>query len=169
AWLVPGGEGPLLSLGTESLALASLVPVDLDVLHCPSLGLMGQDRTQGLRLPSALAEAGVRERSRVALVGWKYFEPDESLSFAVAAYVVDALRALDVELFDATETLMNPRDGLRTTSSADQIAAFEWAAARASAAVATILRAAEPGLTEREVVAAIAYGGEPLSAHVMLA
>src|SRR5436309_5212700 len=64
---------------------------------------------------------------------------------------------------------MNPRDGLRAENSADQLAAFEWAAARASRAVFAVLSAVEPGSTEREAVAAMGYAGEPLSAHVMLA
>jgi Xaa-Pro aminopeptidase len=169
ALLVLSDGKPALLLGIESVALASLVPVDVEVLHCPSLGLMGQDRSQGLALADALREAGIRPGARVATVGWKYFEPDEHLSFAVAAFVVDALRELAAEVIDATAVLMNPRDGLRSTNSADQIAAFEWAAARASRSVVSVVRAAEPGLTERQAAAAMGYAGEPLSAHVMLA
>src|SRR5439155_1672131 len=78
ALLVLGDGKPTLILGTEDIALASLVPVEVEVLHCPSLGLMGQDRAQGLRLGEALERAGAR--GRVAIVGWKYFEPDERLS-----------------------------------------------------------------------------------------
>jgi Xaa-Pro aminopeptidase len=169
ALLVLGDARSALIVGTEGLALASLVPVDVDVLHCPSLGLMGQDRSRGLTLDDALSRAGVPAGGRVAIVGWKYFEPGEGLSFAVAAFVVDALRALDAELVDATDALMSPRDGLRAASGADQIAAFEWAAARASRAVSAVVRAAEPGLTEREAAAQMGYAGEQLSAHVMLA
>src|SRR5207248_1259727 len=62
-----------------------------------------------------------------------------------------------------------PVDGLRALSSADQLAAFEWAAARASRAVASIVAAAEPGAGEHEVLARMGYAGEPLSAHVMFA
>lgn len=169
ALLVLGAGRPALILGTESLALASLVPVDVDVLHCPSLGLMGQDRSGGLTLDDALTKACAPAGGRMALVGWKYFEPDEGLSFAVAGFVVDALRGISAEVVDATPVLMSPRDGMRSTSGADQIAAFEWAAARASQAVVSIVLAAEPGLTEREATAAMGYAGEPLSAHVMLA
>jgi Xaa-Pro aminopeptidase len=167
ALLVLAEGRTVLLVGTESQALASLVGVDLEVLHCPSLGLMGQDRSPGLTVRDALAAAGVRESTRVGLVGWKYFEPGEGLGFAAASFVVDALRDSAGELVDATETLMNPRDGLRSTSTADQIAAFEWAAARASRAVFSVLAAAEPGATERQVVGEMGFAGEPLSAHVM--
>jgi Metallopeptidase family M24 len=176
ALLVVGEGRPSLIVANEGLSLTSLVPIDVDVLHCPSLGLMGQDRSHGLSLAGALREAGIRAGTRAAAVGWKYFEPDELSSWttpvAAPAFVVDSIRELvgaDGALLDATEVVMNPRDGLRSVSSADQIAVFEWAAARASQAVVSILSAAEPGLTERQVVAAMAYTGDPLSAHVMFA
>jgi hypothetical protein len=163
ALLVLGDGRPALVLGTEGLALAAFAQIDADVLHCPSLGLMGQDRSQGLRLDEALRRAGVR--GRTAIVGWKYFEPEERLGIAAPAFLVDLLG----DPVDATAALMSPRDGLRTVSSAEQIAAFEWAAARASRAVFDVVRAARPGMTEREAVAAMGYAGEQLSAHVMSA
>ena len=169
ALLVLGAGRPSLVVGTESRALTSLVPVDVDVVHCPGLGLMGQDRAVGLTLADALATAGVREGTTVGLAGWKYFEPGEGLGFAAASFVVDALRGLAAKLLDATPALMSPRDGLRAISGADQIAAFEWGAARASRAVVSILQAARPGASEREAVSAMGFEGDPLSAHVMFA
>jgi Xaa-Pro aminopeptidase len=163
-----------LIVANEGLSLTTLLPIDLDVLHCPSLGLMGQERAHGLRLDDALREAGIRAGGRTAVVGWKYFEPEEwswaTTPIAAPAFVVDAIRELvgpGGALLDATEVVMNPRDGLRSVSSADQIAVFEWAAMRASQAVTWIVAAAEPGLSERQAVAAMGYAGDPLSAHVM--
>jgi Xaa-Pro aminopeptidase len=176
ALLVLAGKAPSLLLGTEGLSLAALLPIDVEVVHCPSLGLMGQDRTPGFSLVDGLHRSGIAAGTRAALVGWKYFEPDEwqldATPFAVPAFVVEAVRGAvgsGGELVDATDALMNPRDGMRSVASADQIAAFEWAAARASEAVAAIVRAAAPGVSEREVVAAMGYAGDPLSAHVMFA
>jgi hypothetical protein len=64
---------------------------------------------------------------------------------------------------------MSSASGLRAVNSPDQLAVFEWAAARASACVARITTSARPGMTEHEAVAAMGYAGEPLSAHVMFA
>jgi Xaa-Pro aminopeptidase len=176
ALLVLADGRPTLIAGTESLALAALLPIDANVLHCPSLGLMGQDREQGLRVADALAEAGVRPGGSVAVAGWKSFEPGElgptGTPIAAPAFLVDTIRELvgcGGALADATGVLTNPVDGLRTTVGADQIAAFEWAAARAARAVFAIVGAAEPGRSEREAVAAMPFAGEPLSAHVMFA
>jgi Xaa-Pro aminopeptidase len=175
ALLVVTHDTRSLVVANEGLSLTTLLPIDLEVLHCPSLGLMGQERSQGLRLVDALREVGVSAGTRVAIVGWKYFDPDEWSSpttpIAAAAFVVDAVRDLvdAAMLVDATEAVMNPRDGLRSVSSADQIAVFEWAAARASRAVISIVQAAEPGMSEQAAVTAMDYGGDPLSAHVMFA
>src|SRR5262249_40930431 len=164
-----------LVVANEGLSLTTLLPIELEVLHCPSLGLMGQERSQGLRLVDALREAGVGAGKRVAIVGWKYLEPGEwsspTVPIAAPAFVVDAVRDLIESgvLLDATEAVMNPRDGLRSVSSADQIAVFEWAAARASRAVISIVQAAQPGMSERAAVTAMNYAGDPLSAHVMFA
>jgi Xaa-Pro aminopeptidase len=176
ALLVLADGSPTLIAGTESLSLAGLLQVDVNVLHCPSLGLMGQDRDRGLRLADALAEAGVRPGGSAAVVGWKSFGPGElgptATPIAAPAFVVDTIRELlgsGGVLTDATGALMDPVDGLRTTAGPDQIAVFEWAAARAARAVFTIVAAAEPGRSERETVAAMPYAGDPLSAHVMFA
>ena len=176
ALLVMAEGRPTLIVANEGLSLASLVPISVEVVHCPSLGLMGQDRSHGLSLAGALHEAGIRVGMRASVVGWKYFEPDEWSSetkpIAAPAFIVDSIRELagvDGALLDATEVVMSPRDGLRSVSSADQIAVFEWAASRASRAVASIVGAAEPGLSERQAVTAMAYAGDPLSAHVMFA
>jgi hypothetical protein len=163
--VVAEGRRSLL-VGTEGLSLASLLPVHAEVIHCPSLGLMGQDRSAGLSLREALREAGAR--GRVGIVGWKYFEPGEELGLAAASFVVEALRELADEVFDATPALMSP-EGLRARSSADQIVAFEWSAARASRAVVSIVEAAGPGVSELEAVSAMDYEGDPFSAHVMFA
>jgi Xaa-Pro aminopeptidase len=173
--ILRGGKRSLV-VASEGLSLTTLLPVELDILHCPSLGLMGQDRTHGLRLVDALREAGLVDGMRTAVVGWKYFEPDElgssSVPMAVPAFVVDSLRDLlgsSGQLSDATDVLMNPRDGLRAISGADQIAVFEAAASWASRAVASIVAGVEPGVSEREAVSAMGYAGDPLSAHVMFA
>lgn len=175
ALLVVTPDRRSLVVANEGLSLTTLLPVELVVLHCPSLGLMGQERAHGLRLADALAEGGVGPGKRVAFVGWKYFERDEwssqTVPIAAPAFVVDAVRELlgAGDVLDATEVVMSPRDGLRSVSNADQIAAFEWAAARASRAVLSIVRAAEPGTSELAAVAAMGYEGDPLSAHVMFA
>jgi len=174
ALLVVGGGRPVLLVGNEGWSYATIVPAEVDVVLCPALSLMGQDRSRGPRLPDALRDAGVANGASVGLVGWKSLEraewDAEVPPLAAAGFVVDALRHLvgpGGTVFDATPAVMNPVDGLRALNTPDQIAAFEWAASRASRAVARILLGTRPGLTELEAVSSMGYAGEPLSAHVM--
>src|SRR5882672_2810917 len=50
ALLVVGGAAPVLLVGNEGLSYATLVSTAVEVVLCPSLSLMGQDRTGGPRL-----------------------------------------------------------------------------------------------------------------------
>jgi hypothetical protein len=72
-------------------------------------------------------------------------------------------------VFDATTALTSPRSGLRTFASADQIAIFEWGAARCSAWVHAIIGAARPGASEHDAFRAADWSGEPLSLHPVFA
>src|SRR5438034_1168974 len=46
--LAPGKRS--LIVANEGLSLTTLLPVELEVLHSPSLGLMGQERSHGLSI-----------------------------------------------------------------------------------------------------------------------
>lgn len=169
-------ERALLAVGNEGVGYAGLVTHGVEVALCPTLSLMGQDRRRGRSVPALLREAGIGAGGSVGVVGWKAFGPEEwesaTPAIAAPAFVVDALReaAGSPELVcDVTRALMSSAGGLRAVSSADQLAAFEWAAARASACVGRITATARPGMTEHDAVAAMQYAGEPLSAHVMFA
>jgi Metallopeptidase family M24 len=173
ALLVLGGDRALLAVGNEGVAYAELTAPDVEIVLCPSLSLMGQDRRGGQTVPAFLRSAGLVDGDGVGVVGWKAFEAEEWESprpaIAAPAFLVDALRdAVGAErVVDATGPMMRAEGGLRAGNSAEQLAAFEWAAARASACVSRVVTSARPGRTEHDAVAAMGYAGEPLSAHVM--
>lgn len=173
--LVSAGRS-ILAVGNEGLVYAELAAQGVELALCPSLSLMGQDRSRGETIPAFLRRAGVSPGQSVGVVGWKAFDAGEwesaTPAIAAPALVVDALRdavGRSELVTDATAALMSSQRGLRATNSPDQLAEFEWAAARASACVARITAAARPGLSEQDAVAAMGYAGEPLSAHVMFA
>ena len=152
------------------------MPIDVDVVCCATFSLMGIDRSGFPTLAEALRDAGVERGGRVAVLGWKALEPGEaSGTFSpmfVPAFFVDTLRELagDAALVsDATAVLSDAGNGQRTRCSADQIALFEWGAARCSAWVTAIVSGAQPGRTEHELFHAVPWGGEPLSLHPVFA
>ena len=174
--LVLGRGWRTLIIGKEDIGYVPIVPIELDVILCPTLSLMGIDRSGGPTVEQALREAGVGQGDRIGVVGWKTLSAEEtSGTFApifAPAFVVDTLREIAGRpelVVDVTAALTSPRSGLRTFCSADQIAVFEWGASRCSAYVFEVLRAARPGVTERETFRGVPWGGEPLSYHPVLA
>lgn len=170
-----GGRHVLLT-GNECVPYAARAPLpDLSVRLCQTMSLPGQDRSAAPRLTDVLREAGMRSGDRVGVVGWKYLQPEEWPNaelppFLPAPYLsaVEHVAAKE-NVIDATPVLLHPESGLRSIIDADQIALFEAAAARSSEMVWSILSGIRPGDSEREAAARMAYRGEPLSVHPMLA
>lgn len=166
-----------LLVGNEGLSYAGQARLPLDVLLCQSLSLMGQDRSRTPRIGDVLRDAGIGAGQRVGVVGWKYLAPEETNQaaglppqFFAPSVLVDTLRGLvgdATAVTDATPVLMHPVTGLRTANEPEQIAAFEWGAARASASVWNIMRGVHPGMSEYEAVAQMGYAGDTLAAHVL--
>jgi hypothetical protein len=176
ALLVIGPHTRTLVLGKEDVGYVPVVPIDVDVVLCPTFSLMGIDRGGGPTLEQALRGLGIVSGEKIGVVGWKSLLPEEwngrTPAIFAPAFFVDTLRdiaGLSGTVFDATTALTSPRAGLRTFSSADQIAIFEWGASRCSVWVHAILDAARPGVSEREAFRAAPWGGEPLSCHPVFA
>ena len=176
ALLVLGPQSRTLILGKEDVGYVPVVPIDVDVVCCPTFSLMGIDRSGGPTLEEALRGVGIGARARIGVVGWKALDADEwngrRPAIFAPAFFVDTLRDLagDADsVFDATAALTSPRSGLRSVASADQIAIFEWGASRCSAWVHAITGAARPGVSEHDAFRAAAWSGEPLSLHPVFA
>jgi hypothetical protein len=176
ALFVIGPDTRTLVLGREDVGYVPIVPIDVDVVLCPTFSLMGIDRGGGPTFEQALRDIGIGDGDRIGVVGWKALHSDEwngrRPAIFAPAFFVDTLRDLAGEsgsVFDATTALTSPRSGLRTFASADQIAIFEWGAARCSAWVHAIIGAARPGATEHDAFRAADWTGEPLSLHPVFA
>jgi Xaa-Pro aminopeptidase len=172
--LGPRGQRVLL-VGNEGMVHAAAARLPLDVRLCQGFSLMGQPRETAPSLVRVLDEAGLEAGDTVGVVGWKYLTAAETFAhprqpaWAPAILTSGLSHVTDVEPVDVTAVLMNPGDGLRTNNSADQIAAFAWAALRASQAVFRVVQAARTGMTERDIAANMRFAGEPLSMHPIVA
>lgn len=170
-----GGRRTLL-VGNEGVAYADLLPLSLEVVLCQSLSLPGQDRSVAPRIADVLREVGLGAGQSIGLVGWKYLAPEEWAGalpgFYAPAMLVDTLRDLagdPAAVREATPVLLDPVVGLRSRAEVAQIAAFEWAAARSTAAVSRIMRGLRPGMSELAAVGNMGYEGDPLSTYVLFA
>ena len=178
ALLLLGSKGRrVLVVGNESGSYAVLAGLpDIEVVLCQSLSLLGQPREAAPNLEDVLGEIGIARGDTIGLVGWKYLGPEEWRgrlpTFQVSAFVVDTLRAVvgdPAAVSDATSVLMHPETGLRAVVDVHEIAALEWGAARASAAVWRIVQGAREGDDEFMAASRMAYAAEPLQCHVMFA
>jgi hypothetical protein len=176
ALLVIAPNTRTLLLGKEDVGYVPIVPIDVDVVLCPTFSLMGIDRGGGPTLEEALRQIGIGTGARIGVVGWKALRTEEwngrRPAIFAPAFFVDTLRDLvgdSGSVVDVTSALTSPRNGLRTFASADQIAIFEWGAARCSAWVHAIIGAARPGATEHDAFRAADWSGEPLSLHPVFA
>ncbi len=161
-----------LIVGNEGMGYIPIVPVPVDVELCQTFSLNSQPRTTAPSLKAVLAKIGLGAGQSVNLVGWKYLEVYEgdtpNAPAFVPAFFVDVVRGLigpSGKMSDGTALLMHPENGLRSLNSADQIAAFEWAARSASAAVFNILRGTRPGMSEMQAIQLMRYAGQPMTMH----
>ena len=174
--LGPGGKRVLITGNeSESYAPVAVLP-GLTVLRAQSLSLMAQDRTHEPRLIDRIGDAGIKAGDSVGLVGWKYLEPEEDDEAATAFYVPAAYSKMierivggSGKVVDATRVLMHPETGLRAVIDVDQIAAFEWAAARCSTLLWNVVSGVREGDSEYEAVGRMGYMGDPINCHTMFA
>lgn len=164
-----------LLVGNEGLMYSSVVKPKLEVILCQSFSLMGQDRTKSPKLVDILKDIGIKKGNEVGICGWKYmesFEKGDHDGFFVPALILDCVKSIIGNregVKDVTSILMHPTKGLRAFNEIEQIAAFEWAAARASSALLRIVNSSTPGITELEAVSKMKYAGEALTTYVMYA
>jgi hypothetical protein len=170
ALLVVGPDDPPAVLaGNECLGMAAAAALPMRPVLFQDLSLPGQPRDRSRALPAILRDEGIGAGSRVGVVGWKTFGRRETLE--VPSYLVEELRGLVgmgglVE--NATDLLIDPADGLRTVNEVEQLAAFEWAACQVSQGVRRLVFGIRPGMSERDAVGLLGWGGTPLSCHLML-
>jgi hypothetical protein len=175
ALLLLGRRGErVLITGNESESYAALAPLPgLTVLRAQSFSLMGQDRTRDPRLADVLTAAGIKKGDSIGLVGWKYLMPEEdaaaALQFFVPHFIVALLERLAGAVTDATPVLMHAETGLRAVVDVDQIAAFEWAAAKCSSALWRVVANVREGDSEFSALSRLGYEGDPLNVHTMFA
>jgi len=171
---VSGSGEPTLVVGNEGDGYAQLQCPGIRRLLYQGFSLLGQPRDRSPRLDEVFRSCGIAAGSRVGLAGWKYAGTEEAADPAhwldAPAFIADALRAVagDAALVtNATGIFMNAVDGLRLTSSAGQLAAFEFGAAHCSQSVRDLIAGLRPGMSELEAVALMHLNGLPLTAHLM--
>jgi Xaa-Pro aminopeptidase len=169
AMLIVGAAGePAILVGNECYGMAGAAPLPMRRHLFQDFSLAGQPRDRSRTLLEILAEEGLRDGSRVGVIGWK--ESADRNRIEVPAFIADELRALTGSgtVENAGYLLTGAADGLRVINELEQLAVFEHAACRTSSGVQQVLLGLRPGMREREAVALLGWDGTPLSCHLML-
>ncbi|HEU4750027.1 MAG TPA: hypothetical protein VFT54_03115 [Acidimicrobiia bacterium] len=164
----PSGE-PAILVGNECFGMAGAAPMAMRRHLFQDLSLPSQPRDRSQTLAGIFAEEGIRNGSRVGVIGWKLYDSPGKID--APSFIVDELRSLtgnSETVENATDILINPADGLRVINEVEQLAMFEYAACQTSQGVRQLLFGMRPGMTEQEAVRLLEWNGLPLSCHLML-
>jgi Xaa-Pro aminopeptidase len=131
--------------------------------------LLDQPRDRSRPLRDMLADEGIGPGARIGAVGWKYFDTPDLLD--IPSYIADLLRELagTGQVVNAAGLFMHARDGLRTTISADEVAAFEFANWHTSEGMKRLIFGLREGMSDFEAASLAAINGLPLGCHLTLA
>lgn len=172
-------SSPLLIVGNECEGYLPVSPLyvagRLRAERFQPFSLLNQPRESSRLLHQILAGEGIGVQTRVGCVGWKYFAASEHpagiQTIDLPAYMVDTLRALagHDNVVNATDLLMHPGYGLRTSCSAAEIAYLEYTNALAAEGMKRMLFGLREGMTDHELAQLSGYSGLPLGCHMTLA
>jgi hypothetical protein len=176
--LRPAGD-PLLVVGNECEGYLPVSPLfvagKLRSERFQPFSLLNQPRDSSRYLGEILHDEGIGDGALVGCVGWKYFaeeeHPDCAHAIDLPAYVADTLRRLAGRdnVVNATDILMHPGYGLRSTCSATEIAYFEYTNVLASEGMRHLLFGLREGMSDLELAKLYGYNGVPLGCHITLA
>ena len=169
AMLIVGTSGdPAILVGNECFGVAGAAPLTMRRHLFQDFSLPGQPRDRSQTLTEILAAEGIRDGSRIGVIGWKEYADREMIE--APAFVVDELRRTNPAgaVDNAAHLLMGAADGLRVINEVEQLAAFEHSACQTSQGVRQLLFGLRTGMRECDAVGLLGWNGTPLSCHLML-
>ncbi len=157
------GQNYLL-LGNENLKMASFSRIKAEAVHVPYFSLPNQPMENELSLREIFKKTGVSSKSKIGLIGWKYFTSrfeDNDQLFDIPFYIVSAIQDLVLkkeQVRNVSHLFISAEGGVRTKNNANEIAHYEFGACLASRNMLKAMDAIEAGKSEMEV-------GQYLSAY----
>ncbi|MBP2155857.1 M24 family metallopeptidase [Erwinia rhapontici] len=155
-----------LVLGNENLKLACFSRVPVTLAHSPYFSLPNQPMDNEAPLESIFTDAGLNNKSKVGLVGWKMFTPaagNGKTFFDLPYFIVEAVRRTlqaSAELENAAHLFISGKSGARATCNANEIAHYEYGANLASNCILDAINAIEVGVREVDLGALLAAEGQ---------
>lgn len=163
-----------LLLGNENLKMAAHSMIDARCVHVPYFSLPNQPMENVTDLEGLFREAGICDGRKIGIAGWKLFSSpyeDNGHLFDVPYFIVETVKNMNPHgsTVNAAELFINPRDGVRTRCSANELAHYEFGAGLASSKVLEALNAVCPGQTEMQIASILNTCGQPVSVTTICA
>jgi len=150
-------ESAYMILGNENLNKCSNARIKATAIHAPYFSLPNQPMDNKLTLKEIIASSGIKENTRVGVIGWKYFtssfENNKKL-FDVPYYIVKSILDIvrnDELVENRSDIFINAEYGVRAINNANEIAHYEYGSSLASDCVLNAMNAIELGKTEIEL------------------
>jgi len=160
---------PMLIVGLEGLGYCKKINFDINVELFTTFGLAGQPRKLGKRLPQLLAEAGINEKSKVGLAGWKCYIADDfeeyNKIFDVPHYIVACIEKLSKSVYNCADLFTSNEYGIRHNLDAKEIILAEIASTKISRSTYNAIKSLEEGMNEVEASKLLQFDGEALCTH----
>ncbi|WP_373471248.1 M24 family metallopeptidase [Carnobacterium alterfunditum] len=162
------GESHLL-LGNENVKMAAHSRIKANPVHVPFFSLPNQPMAGEKTLDHYFKESHITPDAKIGIIGWKLFTSNQynnSDLFDLPFYIIDSLMNYVTnrnQLQNFTFSLLSPKDGLRTTYNANEIAHYEYGASLAGVAMFRAIQEISVGKSEKEIGALLAQHGQPNS------
>lgn len=168
---IPAEGTPTILVGNEGMGYSFAIPYEVNRVYYRNFSLQGQPRREEEKLDEILKNMGVKQGTRVGVIGYKYFYPeycltDPKYTFDIPHYELEVIRSVAgcENVVNFTEAVTGLNGGIRLcVHSAKEIAAAEAAGCRCSSVLMRMLKALRPGVTEYEVGASSRVGFAPVS------
>lgn len=143
-----------LVLGNENLNKAKYSRIKAYPVHAPYFSLPNQPMGNKLTFKELLVSTGIKENSKVGIIGWKYFTSkleDNYYLFDVPYYIVKGIKEIvknEENVQNRTDVFIGAKYGVRTINNANEIAHYEFGSSLASDCVLKAANKIEVGMSE---------------------
>lgn len=172
--IIQDNETPVLIVGNEGFSYSDISLLDHKKELFQTFSLQGQIRDKKYLLSNVLKKSGLNSRSKIGIVGIKYYEKGESddpeHTFDIPHYIIQEIIKLTPEeqIFNVTDLFTHPEEGLRTQLTHHEIARFEFLNNYLSNQMKNVISNLKVGIRETELASYFKYRGIPFSTHSII-
>lgn len=157
-----------LMLGNENLNKAKKARIACDAIHVSLFSLPNQPNRNDKTLKELLIEAGIKEKEKVGMVGWKNFTStieENELCLDVPAFITNTISSIlgkEGKLTNETSVFIG-ENGVRTINNANEIAHYEYGASLAGDCILDAMNKIQEGSSELEIADCLTRYGQHTS------